>query len=1396
MRIQKLALLIFCILRQALAEEEPRLPPGLRAELFANGDLAGDPLAGRVDPDLEFDWGEAPPDLRLEPGPFSMRWRGRLFVPGDGAYRFFFHLAGAAGLRLEGRTLLEGSAPAAAWIEGQTVQLEYGYHRLEVEFRKIAPQARLGLYWRSEEFGLEPVGESYFFQPEGSNASQDFERGLRLARALRCAACHEIPGLPRPAKAPSLARAGAALQRRYAIERLLSPAQAFPGSRMPELSLSREEAEAAADYLGIDSTGASRGKTASPAPEKLSAAGRRLVLSCGCLACHTWQGIGLGERFSGGALERAGEHRTTAALEAWLAPGAGPEDATVHRPELPLAAEERKKIAAFLSGASDPPEASGEPAGSGDAAAGNIARGRDIARSRRCAACHELPEEFAAAPAPPLHRAAPRRPERSCLSKSAAPAPRPYFPLEETERRAVEEFLNQVAPAAKPSPFEEGRLLLQEKHCTSCHSRGNGPGIAQVLIPLAGRFPEWRGLEGTLRPPSLSAAGDKLLDPVLLAALRGEAPVRRPWLEVRMPRFRHLPEEERALLEFLKSHDRLPEPPENPGGLPPAGELFAAGHALCGSSGFGCASCHDLGKYSPPGVLPSVRGPDLLKFEERLRRPWFFRWLRDPGRMVPGIEMPAIVQGLPDLLGGRLDHQLAALWHAFNAEGFSVPESTGAIREIAAAAGGPARAIRDVFHRPRPFGEGWTPNAFGVGLPGGHSLLYDFTVFSPVAWWTGGFARQLAQGKSWLWEPAGVPALPQIPAFPSIALRRGVELLLPEWTGQTRGALESWERAGSRAMKFSYRLRFRDGARLEVREILEAPSAVPDTVIRRLAVRSDGPAPPAVFLLPILERNAPRLSADGVAAQSERGNISIAAEPEAAWRRLEPLADLPSAAALFEHPLIARGDALEIEVAYRLPGPPEPIAASPPFLTTPAAAAAAEKSALEELEVAPGFTATRLPLETSIMPTAFAFSEKGEVFFASLKGDLFKLLDEDGDGCEETCRPAASLLSAPFGLLAEGGDLLVSTKPELLRLSDADGDGFFERGRVEATGWGFSDNYHDWTFGIVQREGSYYLLLGSDYQQTGRPPAAAWLRGKAVRASPQGELEKIARGLRFTAGIARNAAGEIFFTDNQGDRNTFNEINHLEKGKAYGVPSLYDPPEDSRAEGEPPAIKVPHPWTRSVNGLCFLEAGGRFGPYEGHGLACEYDNRMLIRFSLQKIGAGYQGACYPFSQPPKGGRWLLGPLSAGVHPSGEVYIGGLRDSGWGGGNNTGEIVRLGPQGNFPFGIREMRAWKRGFEIELTGPCDRKKAADPESYTLSAYRRFWKGEYSTPDQDRHRPRITQIDISEAGRKIRLQVSPFQRGFVHEIHLRPLGPAEEPLWPASAYYTLNAIPEEER
>jgi hypothetical protein len=143
-------------------------------------------------------------------------------------------------------------------------------------------------------------------------------------------------------------------------------------------------------------------------------------------------------------------------------------------------------------------------------------------------------------------------------------------------------------------------------------------------------------------PHSLNGVGDKLTEAAHDDALQLKRDPLRPWLRVRMPKFPLAGEELTALKGHLVDHDRIPD-------LPPPTEAATAGNdetaqrlaarRLVTADGFGCTSCHKIGSSEPVGITNiAAHGTDLTLLGDRIRKPWFDRWVRNPSRIIPRME--------------------------------------------------------------------------------------------------------------------------------------------------------------------------------------------------------------------------------------------------------------------------------------------------------------------------------------------------------------------------------------------------------------------------------------------------------------------------------------------------------------------------------------------------------------------------------------------------------------------------------------------------------------------------------------------------------------------------------------------------------------------------------------
>ena len=69
-------------------------------------------------------------------------------------------------------------------------------------------------------------------------------------------------------------------------------------------------------------------------------------------------------------------------------------------------------------------------------------------------------------------------------------------------------------------------------------------------------------------------------------------------------------------------------------------------------------------KPKPHGEKNTLRSPTTatgLSVEDRVRKEWYDRFVRNPARIVPRMEMPSVQIPVRGVLGSKLDDQLSAL---------------------------------------------------------------------------------------------------------------------------------------------------------------------------------------------------------------------------------------------------------------------------------------------------------------------------------------------------------------------------------------------------------------------------------------------------------------------------------------------------------------------------------------------------------------------------------------------------------------------------------------------------------------------------------------------------------------------------------------------------------------
>ncbi|MGH7223770.1 MAG: hypothetical protein ACRELF_11115, partial [Gemmataceae bacterium] len=686
--------------------------------------------------------------------------------------------------------------------------------------------------------------------------------------------------------------------------------------------------------------------------------------------------------------------------------------------------------------------------------------------------------------------------DRSCVGPPDARKHRPGYRLSKDDARALRRYYASARTAPR-----DGQLLLAEHNCLACHAREGtrasipllSPLLADKLTAVSKRYPDLAPQIPALTPPALNSVGDKLTDSALAEAIARQGEPHRPYLRVRMPRFPLGEDDLHTLVRHLIDTDRVPPRETKPSANVDAARrdrYTLAGGRLVSSDGFGCTSCHAVGRVQPAGDSLNARGPDLLGMERRIRRPWFDRWVRNPARIVPRMEMPSVQIPVAGVLDGKLDDQLDAVWHVLNLPGFQppLPNPIRTLRHSGNHLDAEAIVLTDMLQH----GKQIRIKPILVGLANRHNVLFDMAIGGLSQWRVGDVARQHTRGKSWFWEQAGSVVLDTALTEPDLSLSIAGRDLAARPLGQFLTEADAWQTEGTSAV-LHYRLKF---------AIPTRKGGETTTVILR--VRRKLTPCPVGFIQD--------LSVEGVPAGAKIRMSLLSAKSEAKTTRTADGRTLrlgdrfasrivlsePTEAKLAEngrHLLLSadKEGALRLVLRYESEIPIDR------FPEMPQPPAAARKG--EPVQVAPGFRGERLPLPPDIMPTGLCWRPDGRLIFSSLKGQVFQAIDTDGDGIEDRLQLLADGLPAPYGVHAESDYVDISAKYALLRLHNAPTE---RRWRIDAiaSGWGYSSDYHDWAMGLPRNERGEYFV-GIPCQQDKRSTDAARFHGNVLRLTPR-----------------------------------------------------------------------------------------------------------------------------------------------------------------------------------------------------------------------------------------------------------------------------------------------------
>ncbi|MCM8538861.1 MAG: hypothetical protein NE328_01155 [Lentisphaeraceae bacterium] len=371
--------------------------------------------------------------------------------------------------------------------------------------------------------------------------------------------------------------------------------------------------------------------------------------------------------------------------------------------------------------------------------------------------------------------------------------------------------------------------------------------------------------------------------------------------------------------------------------------------------------------------------------------------------------------------------------------------------------------------------------------------------------------------------------------------------------------------------------------------------------------------------------------------------------------------------------------------------------------------------------------------------TGLDIAKDGTVYCATRFGDVWSLKDN-------TWTHYAKGLHEPCGLLVDDdGSIVVTQKPELTRLVDINKDGKADEYIKISSDFEFHNNYHEFNYGGVKdNEGNYVGTLNlahgdSKALKLSTMVSQGGYRGWAYKVTPEGKFIPWASGLRSPAGIGKNSAGDIFYTDNQGDFVGTSMLHQITKDAFYGHPvSLLDKGysrEKIKAMNEAdwdkmrtvPVAWIPHGEIANSPGNPEWDTTkGKFGPFKNQFFIGDQTRSSVFRVSLQKVGDIYQGCVFDFMT-----GFQSGAMRLKFDNDGALWV-GETGRGWTarGGKQYG-LQKVTWDGTVPFEIQDVKMTKDGFKVTFTKTIDE---ATAQNFQLDNWWYEYRRGYGSPKGD--------------------------------------------------------------
>ncbi|WP_342804865.1 family 16 glycoside hydrolase [Alteromonas sp. M12] len=446
-------------------------------------------------------------------------------------------------------------------------------------------------------------------------------------------------------------------------------------------------------------------------------------------------------------------------------------------------------------------------------------------------------------------------------------------------------------------------------------------------------------------------------------------------------------------------------------------------------------------------------------------------------------------------------------------------------------------------------------------------------------------------------------------------------------------------------------------------------------------------------------------------------------------------------------------------------------------------------------------------------PLGIAFTEQGSAYVSTRTSGVWKITDNNWQQFAEG-------IFDSLGVVVDSENtIVVGEKSGLTRLSDVNDDGWAESRVNLSDSFTFSSNYHEYLHGPIKTSANEYFYtlnlghgLSGSYRAEGTMGTGGGYRGWAMKVDANGNTIPYANGMRSPAGLAINADGKMYYTDNQGDFQGTSKLHVLKPNAYYGHPaSLVDVPgktptspdiqwDEMKGKRDLPVGLLPHGRAMNSPGSPVWDTtGGGFGPYKGQMFIGDQTKSNIFRVHTETVNGVEQSALLPFMAVTASGamRLTFSPLDN------SLWIGQTGRGWWPKGGNLNALQRIVYDGEtVPQSIYSIEVQADGFKVNLTKPISKSERHTFDNLVISSWYYLENANYGSEEKEMRVEKTAISNWSKDGKSFRVTVENFKvdenrpaehTSRVYEIDLSKtvLGKGLSEFH-TKAWYTLNSIP----